>query len=288
MKKIKLLISDLDGTLLKQDNNDKIVPNLMSHSITSKNIEAVKKLQNNGICFAIATGRMSNQCYNLLSKINFVDKYLISQNGVYIENSDKEIISNNCFNNIQAQKLISKLHDFGFVPFFSTYDKIYLNKNKINSKSLDSVKHYLKTDSDKIEYEIIDFNNIDFNLLKIANFGLDASRITIEQMEDLELILNQEIDFAQILITSDNSIDIIPDKIDKKIAIEKLAQILNLDLDEIAFVGDSGNDKLALKLLKNSFCMDHARFNIKVNANHIVKSVAEAIDFIIEHNNKLK
>lgn len=286
MKKIKLLVSDLDGTLLKNNSNEII--NWSEAGVSSNNTQAVKKLLDNNIELAIATGRMSIQTFNVLKNIRWMDKYIISQNGVYIENTKHQIIKKSVFTPNQAKNLISWLLKHGFNPFFSSYDTIYINKNKLLSDSNIAVMHYLKNNSDNVTYKVIDFNTINYHELEISNFGLDASRISIEQMENLENYLNEQIDYAQFFITSENSFDMIPINVDKASAIVDLAKIKKLDLDEIAFVGDSSNDRPALQLLKHSFVIDHARYNVKIHASHVVHSVAECIDMIIEHNKKIK
>lgn len=286
MKQIKLLVTDLDGTLLKQDED--YIANWASLGISKNNQLAVNKLIENKIELAIATGRMKDQCKGALQTIDHIDKYFLSQNGVYIENKNNKIIKKNIFTKEHAQNLMRWFNDHGFIPFFSNYDTIFVDKTKMDSKSMEFIIEHLKHDINKTKFEFINFEDIDYNTMEFANFGLDVTRITIEQMEDLEQYLNQVIDYAQIFITSDNSMDIIPIGVDKAVAIKDLANFLNLDLEEIAFVGDSGNDRPALQLLHHSFVIDHARDNVKVHANHVVKSVAQAIDMIIKYNNDIK
>lgn len=287
MKQIKLLISDLDGTLLKQDHEEYIA-NWASLGISKTNLKALKKLNECNIKLAIATGRMKNQCNGALEKINWLDKYFLSQNGVYIEDINNNIIKKKTFSPEHAQQLMKWFFEHGFHPFFSSYDTIYINSNPVHKQAMDAIEKHLQNDINNTKFIKLNFDELNYETMEFSNFGLDVSKISISQMEDLEHYLNEVIDFAQIFITSDNSMDIIPNEVNKATAIQDLATYLNLSLDEIAFVGDSGNDRPALQLLRNSFVIDHARSNVKVHANFIVKNVSEAIDIIIKHNNSLK
>lgn len=79
---IKLIVSDMDGTLL--NNKDQI---------NTEFWEIQKKLSKNGIIFAIASGR---PYYNLVERFkNIKDSILfISENGAYVMYQEKEIYSN--------------------------------------------------------------------------------------------------------------------------------------------------------------------------------------------------
>lgn len=288
MKQIKLVISDLDGTLLKQNTKNTYISNWEGKRVDEENTLAVAKLMNNDIKFAIATGRMKKQCNRALENIRFADLYFISQNGTYIEDPKGNIFSKTVFTKDESKKLLTWLLDHGFNPFISDYDSFYLNLNTINHNSSKYTLKYINDNDENIKGHIVDYSNIDYENIEFSNLGLEVHQITIDQMEDLENVLNEYLSFAETFITSDNSMDITPNNVDKSIAIKILAKHLNLDLDEIAFIGDSGNDRSALKCLKHSYVMDHARENVKCYARNVVSSVSEAINHILEFNKNIK
>ena len=59
--------------------------------------------------------------------------------------------------------------------------------------------------------------------------------------------------------------------------IKELAKFYNIDLCDVAVVGDSNNDVNMFEITSNSYCMDHADEEVSKHANHIVKDVAQAI-----------
>ena len=283
---IKLLISDLDGTLLKptRERQEDENSNVHGKVIPEFNVDALNKLSKNNIEFAVATGRMQSQCKDILKPIENYKKYWITQNGVFIQDNDLNSIYEKVFTKQEAWNIYSYLEQRGFNPFFTDIDSFYLNSDKLSHGSYNYQICYSKDYKDKVDTNYIKFNQENLDMIDISNFGLETAQIDLLQMEDLESLLNREIIDAEIFITSGISIDIVPRNVSKAHAIKKLAKILDLSLDEIAFVGDSGNDEPALKLLKNSFAMSHARDKVKQSATYIVDSVADVVDKVLQLN----
>lgn len=77
--KIKLIVSDMDGTLLNSNSD-----------VSPEFFEAFKKLKDRGIRFAVASGR---QYYSLLERMDFVkdDISFIAENGAIVIEKGKEI-----------------------------------------------------------------------------------------------------------------------------------------------------------------------------------------------------
>ena len=83
-----------------------------------------------------------------------------------------------------------------------------------------------------------------------------------------------------VYFSADNVINLVKKGVSKRKGIEYICKILNIDMDEIATIGDSPNDINMLKGLKYSFAMKNARDSVKENANYITNSVADAIKII--------
>lgn len=77
---IKLIISDMDGTLL--NNNDEIHTDFE---------EILKDLTSRGILFCVASGR---QYYNLLDKFREVQEQIVfvAENGTYVVYKGEELL----------------------------------------------------------------------------------------------------------------------------------------------------------------------------------------------------
>ena len=80
---IKLIATDLDGTLMAPDHL----------TVTKRTYDALKSSHDKGIRLAVATGRSMVLIDNVISQVPFVD-YIIYSNGacVYDKNEEKIII----------------------------------------------------------------------------------------------------------------------------------------------------------------------------------------------------
>ena len=83
---IKLIATDLDGTLMAPDHL----------TVTKRTYDALKSSHDKGIRLAVATGRSMVLIDNVISQVPFVD-YIIYSNGacVYDKNEEK-IIEKHC------------------------------------------------------------------------------------------------------------------------------------------------------------------------------------------------
>ena len=77
---IKVIASDMDGTLL---NNE--------HVLSERTVAAIKKAQEAGIRFIIATGRSFEQAMHVLEGTGIECDYIV-YSGAEIRNSKKEIL----------------------------------------------------------------------------------------------------------------------------------------------------------------------------------------------------
>ena len=137
---IKLVVSDLDGTLL--DSNSEL------SEIT---INTIKKYIDKGIEFAFCTGRAFAEMDHILESIPFI-RYAITANGAYcFDTFTKEEIYKTLMYKKDIKKIYDALKDEDLL--FEAYidDKIYCNK---------------KSDAEIIEYIPIEFLNMVNQLCK--------------------------------------------------------------------------------------------------------------------------
>ena len=69
---------------------------------------------------------------------------------------------------------------------------------------------------------------------------------------------------------STESIEFMNKGINKARALEKLIQELGIDKEEVAVIGDSGNDVPLFESFPNSFVMSHAHEEVKKKANVVI------------------
>lgn len=79
---------------------------------------------------------------------------------------------------------------------------------------------------------------------------------------------------------SGNAIEITDGRVSKAVSLVKLIEKLGYTRDEVAVVGDSGNDVSMFKEFPNSFCMQHAPSQVKKEARTIIKSFDDLKNYI--------
>ena len=103
--------------------------------------------------------------------------------------------------------------------------------------------------------------------------GVDTARRVIEEFKK-EFKDDFEMWF------SGSAIEIMEKDINKAESLKKLLDICNISYDEVAVVGDSGNDIPLFENFENSFVMPNAPEEVKQKAKVRLKSFAELSNYI--------
>lgn len=122
---IKLIASDLDGTLMAPDHI----------TVTERTYNALKAAHNRGVKIAIATGRTLGFVESVVKQIPFAD-YVIYSNGASVYDRAKQAdVYQNHISPEATQALLKTLD--GMPMYFNVYvdGKIYVQKNKIEHYS---------------------------------------------------------------------------------------------------------------------------------------------------------
>ena len=261
---IKLIVSDLDGTLLQEDN-----------SVKSEDAKALTKAAQDGLQISIATGRMDTEIKEVLKSIgqNF---HRISQNGAFASTIDERSIFSRTFTPEIAEKIYKKVLNPNFVTIVCSYDTNFTHENN----------EYVEGVQKRMFHPIIidpeistKFNEIKPSKITLIGFENDI----IEMRETLSKDYSDDID---LFISETHVLDIMPKQISKGSAIKKLLEDLSLKPEEIACIGDSFNDIPMFRLTPYSFAMETAHEEVKKEANFVVQSVAEAVEMILKENSK--
>lgn len=243
---IKLVASDLDGTIIGRDN-----------SIFENNLKAINDINNKKIDFVICTGKTYPIIKGMCSKFNA--SYGIFGNGNQIINlktgeeiykkflTDGEVFS--CINIAKQNNLHVHLYTNTEIITeelkYMDLRNYKLQQNKVYDGSLQitivpSLEEYLKLNKSEICKLIIsseqNLSNIKENILNKQNVDI----ITIKKYgEYKDNIINKEYEY----------LDISPKGVSKSSALNFLENYLNINSNEVMAVGDNLND---LDMIKNS------------------------------------
>ena len=272
---IKLIVSDMDGTLLAHDS-----------SISKGNIEAIRYAQSKGVQFAIATGRDYSSLKGIL-EAHDLKCFSILGNGAQFCNENGEILSSayfpkKCFKQVLQIFDELKIHYMIFTAngFYSTAEP-----NVVRDAFIDRCVVQFKR---KREDYLDDGCNQDMACMKLKKIGdLDNfinSSIDIIKVEafnnDVSLIEKakeklQEIDGIAYLSSFDDNIEVTDKAAQKGLILENVIEELGYSKDEVMVLGDGLNDITLFERFKYSFAPGNANETIKAMAYQVVGACEE-------------
>lgn len=235
---MKLVVSDLDGTLLNQFSE-----------ISDETKIAIKKLVDSGVDFAIATGRGIDSVRRFKERIGYKNIYLICNNGANIYNKEEEII----FEQIISGEVIEKLIKY-FREKQVTYNGFY--------------KKNLYTDEGE-EKSILTIET-GFNLVRLKEAKEFPFMTKMIVKDDPEIIkkLRDDMkskfsDLIDITISQPRCLDIVHKDCSKGKGIKLISEKLNIPLEDIMAFGDGENDYDMLKVVGHPVIMENGLESLK-------------------------
>ena len=259
---IKLVASDMDGTLL--DSNKNINPEFYN---------VLEDIKSRNMRFVAISGRDLQSLKNVFSNVED-DIVLASNNGNLISYRNEILYENY----IEKEKLLK------VIPIIRKNAKhftIYCSKDKIYSESilpsLISRKWKLKINFVK------DITKVDDNILKVTTFG---NQNMINKAFKAVSILEDE---CMITLSGKTCFDICRLNGTKKQAIEILQKKFNINYNETMVFGDHMNDLEMMESAYYSYAMENAKKEVKERARFIAKTndengVVEAIKEVALRN----
>lgn len=240
MENISIILSDLDGTLFRNDK-----------SISDFTKETIKRAQAKGILFGICTSRAKVNAQKFLDGIK--PDILITNGGGMVYLRDKKIY--NCEFTVEE---IRKLIDAAFEVFGKDIMISADNEHALYSNSREEL-------GDKF-WTYNDFSDFQESCMKMCIASLDKKKV-----EKVASVIGlDEIDYLPFS-------DIPWYKLSKKAAtkekaIEELCRHLNITSSKIAAFGDDFNDVGMLTLCGKGVAMENAIAEVKEAADEVCAS----------------
>ena len=272
---IKLIVSDMDGTLLEHDS-----------SISKGNIEAIRYAQSKGVQFAIATGRDYSSLKGIL-EAHDLKCFSILGNGAQFCNENGEILSSayfpkKCFKQVLQIFDELKIHYMIFTAngFYSTAEPNVVRdafidrcvvqfKRKREDYLDDGCNQDMACMKLKKIGDLDDFINSSIDIIKVEAFNNDVSLIE-KAKEKL-----QEIDGIAYLSSFDDNIEVTDKAAQKGLILENVIEELGYSKDEVMVLGDGLNDITLFERFKYSFAPGNANETIKAMAYQVVGACEE-------------
>ena len=242
---IKLLATDLDGTLIKNDQ------------VTKRDKEAIIKLQKQKELLVVSTGRP----YNGVQMLK--DEYKIfALNGALIVDTLGTKIKQEIIEKDIIKSIINEI------------------KEENVAISVESgFNTYLLTDGDNLPYPKKErVNSIDEIEEELSLISIYSPEKDILEIEEVKNKINKKYEDKIIAYRNDIYIDIVPLGCSKGNGIKYIAKQEFIKDDYIYTIGDSWNDVTMFNITKNSFTFHHVEEELKEHAAYLVDSVADCIE----------
>lgn len=257
-----LLVSDLDGTLLRNDK-----------SISKENIKAIEYFESEGGLFSFVTGRppiaMSPVLEQLSPKIPFG---CLNGGGVYDHNKgcfvDRTLISRDVFSLVEYAEKNFPTAGFEFVTFETSY--LY-RSNEVTEE----LRRF-----ERLPDNYVDSYDVPGTLCKILI--ADKSERMTSIMDAMNA--HPERERYTMLRTAEEYYEIMPKGCHKGKALLALANHLKIDISKTIAAGDNSNDALMLRTAGIGVAVANASPDAKEAADVVlsVSNEEHAIAHIIE------
>lgn len=279
--KIKIVFSDIDGTLIPFDKTAK------SWTVPESVKQSVPKLKKANIPFVLITGRAYPEVKTLAKSIGDENAYIITLQGAEIFNPQGKIIYKDYISNKDFHRIIKDVEVF---------NRLYGSRSPV----------YFIVDGQYYSFENAKFPYMWQKLTILKSFNdlklnTEPSKIEIyetnpKKMKLIQTYFKKTYPKYHVDLGADVYLSITGLTATKGDAVKKLTKILNVDLKNAAAFGDAENDISMLKLVKEqgglAVAVGNAMQKTKNSANFVTAPVtqngfAKAADLILINNNKV-
>lgn len=242
----KVIISDLDGTLLNQH-----------HVISDYTRSVFQELHQQNYLIVVATGRHHLDAIPLVERLG-VPLYLVTSNGARIHSPERELLFST---NMDSDTVKSILNldidpDITTVLFKEEVWQTNIHNEKLNSFSKEVTYHR----------ELVNFEELeDFEAIKI--FFTHENQDKLIAVRDL--ILEHHPDSFNHAFSLPICLEFMDKAVDKSHAIAKILEKENLDFSHAVSFGDGFNDELMLVATGKGLIMGNAPETLKNKLSHL-------------------
>lgn len=252
---IKLIASDLDGTLLPEATPD-LNPELFS---------VIRELKKQGITFAAATGRQYLSAKSLLAPVED-DILILADNGSCIMEKGKAL-----------QCLTFDRETFDeIVGYVRTLDNVCMIVSSLTAAYTDSRNEWFLNELLKgyqVEMQMVeDVLEIEDSMIKVAAYFLedDAAEMAVPCAERFS-------DKAHVMASGAHWVDFMAKGVDKGAALKKVQKMLNVSREETMAFGDNQNDIGMLLEAEESYAVAAARPEVKAVTKYVLPEEEDSV-----------
>lgn len=259
-----LLVTDMDGTLINSPQ-----------PVSKKNLDSIKKFTSMGGKFTLATGRSIESARGFLSEVEITAPAILVNGGIIYDYEKEKIIYQEVLPDtaIDIVKDIKKNFPQIGIEVVVGHDVYNLGRNEMTYRRVSQEKM-------KYKYAPIDHMPKGWNKVLFA---------TGEELQPflIEYVRQNHYDGVYFIPTSKIYFELVPELSTKGNALIKLADYLDIDIENTCAIGDYYNDISMLDDAEYSASPMDALEDVKKHADIVVRSshdgaVADFIDRILD------
>jgi Cof subfamily protein (haloacid dehalogenase superfamily)/HAD superfamily hydrolase (TIGR01509 family) len=252
--RIKLLIADVDGTLVTPEK-----------LLTPRTIEAVDRLRAAGVGFTITSGRPPRGMSMLIEPLKLTAPVAAFNGGMFVKPDLTTVLAQRTIPTEVAKEAVDYLLEAGLDAWLYQGNDWFIRKR----------------DAYRVERES---HNVGFEPTVVDDLYavLDSPIKIVGVCEDRSLVARCELELNERLgadATAARSqpyyIDVTHPEANKGMVVREASRILQIPLDEIATIGDMPNDVPMLHIAGMSIAMGNASPEVQRIARHVTTSNAD-------------
>jgi len=249
MHKIKLIATDIDGTILKYD-----------YEFTQEVKDCITELSETGVKVVLVTGRMHEATKHIVKELG-LDTPVVSYQGGLVKHNGETLYERN-LNPESAKKIIK------WAKENNVHLNLYLDDELYVEKDDQTIQRYIKQGISS--FKIKSFDEIELkkiNKILLIDFE-DANRVTLWKE-----YLESNFDDINVVKSTPYFCEICHPEATKGHAVNFLKEYYELEREEILTIGDQNNDIDLLKAGGVKVAMGNATDELKAVADYITDTV---------------
>lgn len=245
-EKIKVIISDLDGTLLQSN-----------HKISEFTKSIFQKLHLQKYLIIVATGRHHLDAKPIVETLG-CPVYLVTSNGARIHSPSNELL----FSFDIPSDAIKSILDLEIDSEITT---VLFKENVWQTNKHDEKLNKFQTELNYLP-ELVNFKNlIDFSGIKL--FFTHDSHAKLVELRD-RIVAKHDADFSH-AFSLPLCLEFMDKSVDKSVAIDKILKLENFVFSETIAFGDGFNDENMLLNSGKGIVMENATSSLKSKLSHL-------------------
>jgi len=259
--KYKLIVSDVDGTLFQSGN--RVMP---------RTVELVHQFQQKGGIFTLATGRMKKAIEPFIQELQIRFPVIVYNGTQIVDTRTNRVLTASYLEENLASTALELLEEYSLDPIIHVNQQPYVanhSKSILEHMEKDGIHCMIHDDLRQLITE------------KVTKMLIIGDPANLRQYAE-ELIRTASNGF-QPVYSDWNYLEILPNGVSKGKALESLAKMERISMEEIVAVGDERNDISMLEAAGLGVAVANANEEVRRHADRVTSgSWNEGLDELIQ------